>query len=194
MQILSQAVNWRQLATIGELEDYFAEDPTEFQQQIERNISDLQAIESVELDKLALLRMLEITNGCIQWGFRRQDDTCLSVEQTRECMKTVMGFMYDIKIVFPSGEMVEFSPPIRELIEGGRDLYRQAFKQNIEGAERCYYAYSAAQFLVYGQARVEAAKRRVRQEFEWLFTPYYLDRSAKYVAPYLAALPAEVSA
>ena len=46
---------------------------------IEHHIHELQKIDSKELDKLAILRVIEVTNGCTQWGFRRKDEQCLSV-------------------------------------------------------------------------------------------------------------------
>ena len=86
-------------------------------------------IDADELDKLALLRVLEVTNGCTQWGFRRQDEQCLSVEQTRECMRQVIGFIQNKQIDLPSGEQIHFAPSIEALIEEGRELYQAAFKK-----------------------------------------------------------------
>lgn len=183
-----QAVNWEKLAQISELADYFTVSPPQFQQEIEQHWEGLQTIDPTELDHLAILRMLEVTNGCIQHGFRRQDDQCLSVEQTRECMRQVIGFIQTQTIEFPSGDRIQFSPPIQTLIQNGRVLYRRAFKENIAAAERQYYAYSTAQFITYGKQRLEAAMQRVQDEFESLFTPYYIDQGCRYVAPYLAAL------
>ena len=82
--------NWQQLAQIKELEDYFETDFQGFSKQIEYHIQELQKLDSKELDKLALLQVLEVTNGCTQWGFRRKDEQCLSVDHTRECMRKVI--------------------------------------------------------------------------------------------------------
>jgi hypothetical protein len=89
--------NWQQLAQIKELKGYFDADFHGFVKRIEHHIHELQSIDSKELDKLAILRVLEVTNGCTQWGFRRQDEQCLSVDQTRECMRKVIGFIQDKK-------------------------------------------------------------------------------------------------
>ncbi|MBF2079171.1 MAG: hypothetical protein IGR76_11785 [Synechococcales cyanobacterium T60_A2020_003] len=186
-------INWQTLAQIKELREYFEADFQGFQHKIEAHIQALQAIDPEELDKLALLRVLEVTNGCTQWGFRRQDEHCLSVEQTRECMRIVIGFIKDKQIDFPSGESVHFTPSIEQLISEGRDLYQDAFKKNVEGAEEEYYAYSTAQFLVYGRHRMEIAMQRIQDEFESLFSPYYIQRGRNYIAPYLEALPSEAS-
>lgn len=184
-------VNWQQLAAIRELKEYFETDFEGFQSQIEDHLTRLQQIDSEELDKLALLRVLEVTNGCLQWSFRRQDEQCLSVEQTRECMRQVIGFIQNKKIVFPSGEQLQFTPSIEALIEEGRELYQAAFKKNIAEKEKAYFAYSTAQFIVYGRHRLQAATQRVEQEFVSLFTPYYLQKGRNYIAPYLEALPPE---
>lgn len=183
--------NWQQLAQIKELKDYFETDFQGFSKQIEHHIQKLQKLDSKELDKLALLRVLEVTNGCTQWGFRRKDEQCLSVDQTRECMRKVIGFIQDKKIDLPSGESICFTSSIEQLIDEGRELYQDAFKKNIADKEKEYYAYSTAQFLVYGRQRLKAAIQLVKQEFESLFTTYYIEKGCNYIAPYIEALPPE---
>jgi hypothetical protein len=182
------AINWQKLAAIPELASYFTEDGDRFRARIQYHLVNLQQINPQELDKLALLRVLEVTNGCTQWAFRRQDENCLSVEQTRECMKQVMGFIKNKKILLSQNQTIEFSPGIEQLIDEGRQLYQDAFKNQVEGAEKEYYAYSTAQFLMYGHQRLEQSLEKVRQEFETLFTPYYLEKGRRYIAPYLEAL------
>lgn len=126
-------VNWQKLAQIKELKEYFEAD-SYFQKQIEHHIHELQNIDLKELDKLVFLRVLEVTNGCTQWGFRRQDKECLSVEQNRECMREVIGFIKNKRIDLPSGETICFTSSIEQLIEEGRKLYEDAFKKNVAGA------------------------------------------------------------
>jgi len=184
-------VDWQRLAEIKELQDYFATDFEGFQRQIENRIAGLQKIDSEEFDKLALLRVLEVTNGCLQWSFRRQDAQCLSVEQTRECMRQVIGFIQNKKIELPDGEEIQFAPNSEALMEESRELYQAAFKKNIAEKEREYFAYSTAQFIVYGRQRLQAAMERVEQEFESLFTPYFIERGRRYISPYIEALEPE---
>lgn len=184
-------INWSKLAQIKELAEYFAADFSGFQQKVEQHIVGLNDIPAAELDKLALLRVLEITNGCTQWGFRRQDEHCLSADQTRECMRKVIGFIKAKQIDLPSGESIHFTPAIEKLIEEGRDLYQDAFKKNVAGAEEAYYAYSTAQFIVYGRQRLSQAMAVVKQEFEPMFTSYYINRGRNYIAPYFEALAAD---
>lgn len=182
-------VNWQHLAQIKELTTYFDSDFAAFQQRIEAHIQGLQQLDATELDNLAILRVLEVTNGCLQWGFRRQDEECLSVEQTRECMRQVIGFIRAKQIDLPNGNSIHFSQAIEQLIEEGTKLYQNAFKNNIPEAEQEYYAYSTAQFMVYGRQRVENAWQLVQQEFTSLFGAYYLGRGYNYIARYMEAIP-----
>jgi hypothetical protein len=182
---------WQKLAEIKELKEYFEADFCHFQKRIEYHIHELQEIDAKELDKLAILRVIEVTNGCTQWGFRRQDEHCLSIEQTRECMRMSIGFIKNKQIPLSSGEVIHFTLPIEQLIEEGRELYQNAFKNNVAGAQEEYYAYSTAQFLVYGRQRLDAAMQLVKQELESLFTPYYIEKGRNYIAPYVEALPLE---
>jgi hypothetical protein len=129
-------INWQKLADIPELTSYFTEDGDRFRARIQYHMVNLQQIESQELDKLALLRVLEVTNGCTQWAFRRQDENCLSLEQTRECMKQVMGFIKNKKILLTQNRVIDFTPVIEQLIDEGRQLYQDAFKNQVEGSEK----------------------------------------------------------
>ncbi|PSN19213.1 hypothetical protein C7271_08425 [filamentous cyanobacterium CCP5] len=183
-------VNWEKLAQIRELQEYFEADYDDFKERIEQRIEELAALDPQELDKMAVIRVLEVTNGCIQWAFRRQDEQCLSIEQTRECMQVVIGFIKEKRIDLPNGETIRFTPEVEELLGQIRDLYQQAFKKNVDTAQREFYAYSAAQFLAFGQQRMQRAMDLVQQQFEPLFSDYYLQRGRRYIAPYVEAAPA----
>lgn len=185
---MSTPINWNQFAEIEDLKDYFEEDFKGFQQLIEQALNQMEQFSQDDLDKLAELRVLEITNGCVQWRFRKNEEGSLSVDQTRECMKIVMKFIKDQEVYFPSKGMRTFSPEVNEFITEGRQLYRDAFKNNVPGAKREYYAMSVAQFIVYGRDRLEQAMALVEQDYESLFTPFFIGRGRNYVAPYLACL------
>jgi hypothetical protein len=92
------------------------------------------------------------------------------------------------KIDLPSGESICFEPSIVKLIDEGRELYQDAFKKHIAEKEKEYYAYSTAQFLVYGRQRIDAAIQLVKQEFESLFTAYFIEKGRNYIAPYIETL------
>lgn len=186
MKIL-RTIDWNKLAEIEELKDFFEEDFQGFKNLIEDNIEEVEEFSEEALDKFAKLRVLEITNGCTQWGFRCNDPNCLSVEKTRECMNLVMGFMKKGELYFPSEGKVELNSEEKAFLEKGRSLYQSAFKNNVEESKRKYYAASTAQFVVYGHDRIQQALTLVKHDYEPLFSPHYIEKGEKYIAPYLKA-------
>ena len=56
--------HWQKLAQIKDLKDYFESDFHGFSKRIEHHIHELQKSESKQLENLAILRVLEVTNGC----------------------------------------------------------------------------------------------------------------------------------
>lgn len=189
--MLIMTVNWTKLAEIQELVEYFEEDFAGFQKKIEEYISEIEKFSPEELDRLAQIRVLEVTNGCLQWSFRRQDKECLSVEQTRECMKTVIGFIKEKKLYFPTEGLTILNEKVSNFIGKIRSIYQSAFKQNNTQAREEFYAASTAIFIVCGYRHIETAFALVKQNYEDLFTPYFLDRGRRYIAPYLACLEGE---
>ncbi len=181
-------INWQALAEISELQPYFEVDFDQFKQRVLDQVEVLQEIAPEELDKLALIRVLEVTNGCLQWAFRRKDQQALSVEQTRNCMQVVIGFIKDKKIAYPNGKVLIFSPAVVQLMETVTLLYRQAFKQNIESSKEEYLVHSTAQFIVFGQKRMQWAEAEVKQNFTDLFSDYFISLGQNFLKPYLLAL------
>lgn len=179
-------IHWDKLAEIRELKEFFETDAERFKQNILTHLESVLLLPSESLDKFAKLRVLEVTNGVTQWAFRRGDQECLSVEQTRECMHVVMGFMKRSELYFPSEGLIEFSPSEQAFLRAGRALYQDAFKHHVPGKEREYYEASTAQFIAYGKARLQAAINLVKKDYESLFSTYYIDRGQRYIAPYLA--------
>ena len=182
---MQRTIHWNKLAEIPELKEFFEEDYQGFKKLIEEHIEEFEKFSDAALDNFAKLRVLEVTNGCTQWAFRRGDQQCLSVEQTRECMNLVMGFMKRTELYFPSEGQIEFDDEQKAFIQAGRALYKQAFKDNIKESEREYYAASTAQFIVYGHERTQRAMALVKQDYETLFSSYYIERGQKYITPYL---------
>lgn len=178
-------IHWKKLAEIQELKEFFAEDFQVFKNLIEKHIEEFAKFSDEALDKFAKLRVLEVTNGCTQWAFRRGDKEALSVEQTRECMNLLMGFIKRTELYFPSEGQLEFDDEQKAFIQAARSLYKSAFKENNKESERKYYATSTAQFIVYGHERMQQAMALVKQDYETLFSPYYIERGQKYIAPYL---------
>ena len=143
----AMAVDWTALRQILELVPWFGSDNADVRQEIGCELLALQAISPEDLDRLALLRVLEVTNGNAQWGFRRQDPGCFSADQARDCMRQVIGFIRDKRSVLPSGSTIGFSPAVEALFESGRESYHNAFKRNQSGSQRADDAASTAQFI-----------------------------------------------
>ena len=178
-------IYWDKLAEIEELQEFFEEDLPLFKKLVKEHIEEVEIFPDKSLDKFSKLRVLEVSNGCTQWGFRRGDEECLSVEQTRECMNLVIGFIKRTELYFPSEGHIEFTEEESAFVQAGRLLYKQAFKNNLEDSTRQYYAASVAQFIVFGHERMQRAMALVKQDYETLFSPYYIERGQKYIAPYL---------
>ena len=181
-------IDWNQLAKIEELQDYFQSDFQGFKNRIEQYIKKFEQFGEEDLKELSYLRVLEVTNGCTQWGFRQQDEESLSVEDTRKCMRLVIGFIKDKQFYFPSRGTTIFSSEIEKFLENNRQMYWDAFKKNIPGMKREYYASSTAQFIVYGKENLEAAMDYVKQDYENLFSPHYVQKGRDYIAPYLSSI------
>lgn len=184
----SQNIDWEKLSQINELRDYFEADYSGFQKLIEQSYTQTVQFNQEDLEHLTELRVLEVTNGCVQWGFRLHDKHSLSAEATRECMRRVIGFIKEQRLYFPSRGSFTFKPEIKTFIEKGRELYWDAFKRHLPDAERQYYAASTGQFIAYGRQRLEAAMDLVKQDYESFFSPYFIQRGRSYIAPYLACL------
>jgi len=87
-----------------------------------------EALPDEEQDKLALLRLVECTNGVIQHSFRNGDADALSPEETRAAMKFSMSAMKTQTI--PLGdEVVIFAPETAKIMSEVRELYISGFKQ-----------------------------------------------------------------
>lgn len=180
-------INWDKLRQIEELKQFFEEDDLGFKKLIEYRIEELKKFSDSDLDKFAKIQALQVTNGCTQWGFRRKDPECLSVEQTRECMNLVMGFMKRTELYFPSIGKIEIEDEQKAYMQAGRSIYKQGFKNNDLESKRQYYAISTAEFIVCGREKIESALKLVKQDYEIIFSTYYIERGHKYIARYLEA-------
>jgi len=80
-----------------------------------------EALPDEEQDKLALLRVIETSNGVIQSLFRNKDADALSPEETRTAMKFSMSAMKNQSI--PLGdEVVVFAPETAKIMSKCRLL------------------------------------------------------------------------
>ena len=96
-----------------------------------------------ELDKIAILRVMECTNGIIQYAFRDGEDYALSIDDTRRAMKFSMSCMKRMQIPL-KGETITFAPETEELIRQARDYYVRGYKQGDDEAPQEFNAISKA--------------------------------------------------
>ena len=82
-----------------------------------------------ELNDLAVLRIIETSNGIVQYMFRDKAPDALPVEETRALMGFSMSSIKRQQIVLDS-ETIEFSPEVKEIMTKVRDLYVSGMKHN----------------------------------------------------------------
>ena len=132
------------------------------------------------LEATALIRVMECTNGCVQYGYRLESPNALSIEQTRECMKVSMGAIKSKRLPLPTGEVIEMPEGAIPLMNEARDLY-QKMKTRDKDAGDEFYALSTAHFHVLGKEVIDEKFAFFRKHFEDVFTSYWIDRGEEYI-------------
>ena len=116
-----------------------------------------EALPDEEQDKLALLRLVECTNGVIQHSFRNGDADALSPEETRAAMKFSMSAMKTQTI--PLGdEVVIFAPETSKIMSEVRELYISGFKQQNQEDYEEFMVASVANLGAIGKERILRAR------------------------------------
>jgi hypothetical protein len=138
-----------------------------------------QALSDVEKDKIALLRVIECTNGIIQYRFRDGDQDALSVEETRDAMKFSMGCMKTMSI--PLGEnVVTFAPETAELFQEVRRLYISGAKNNNTEDYNEFMKASKANLNAVGKERILLARQTAFNHIDEL-PPHTLEWGLGYI-------------
>ena len=116
-----------------------------------------EALPDGEQDKLALLRVIETSNGVIQSLYRNGDPDALSLEETRTAMKFSMGCMKTQSI--PLGdEVIVFAPETAEIMSKVRELYISGFKQQNQEDYEEFMVASVANLGAIGKERILLAR------------------------------------
>ena len=116
-----------------------------------------EALPDEEQDKLALLRVIETSNGVIQSLFRNGDVDALSPEETRAAMKFSMGCMKTQTI--PLGdEIITFALETAEIMKEVRELYISGFKQQNQEDYEEFMIASVANLGAIGKERILKAR------------------------------------
>lgn len=138
-----------------------------------------QNLPDAEKDKVALLRVIECTNGVIQHMFRSEDEDALSVKETRTAMKFSMGCMKTMSI--PLGEnVVTFAPETAELLQEVRRLYISGVKNNNEEDYEEFLRASKANLLAVGKERILLARQTAFNHIDEL-PPHTLEWGLGYI-------------
>ena len=132
------------------------------------------------LDATAIIRVMECTNGCVQYGFRGESPNALSVEQTRECMKVSMSAIKSKKLPLPNGEVIYMPEGAIPLMDEARDLYQKMKTRDIDAYDE-FFALSTAHFHVLGKEIIGEKFAFLREQFSNVFTEYWIQRGEEYI-------------
>ncbi len=133
-----------------------------------------------ELEGIALLRVIECTNGCIQHAFRESNPIALPVEETREAMKFSMGLMKTYE--FSLGEKTySFSEGVKEGLSYVRNLYTEAFKKGNEEAMGEFFSSSEACVQALGMDRINQAAENVQAHAAEYIPPHTVSWGVSYL-------------
>lgn len=122
-----------------------------------------EALPSEELDKIAVLRVMECTNGIIQYAHRDDADYKLSIEETRKAMNFSMGSIKRMKIEL-TDETITFEPETEILMRKARELYISGAKKGNDEDYSEFLAISAATARACGLDRLVNAVKTLKEK------------------------------
>ena len=132
-----------------------------------------------ELNKVAVLRVMECTNGIIQHSFRDKTEDAYPVEVTRATMKFSMSCMKKMQIPLKD-ETITFKPKTEELLRRARELYVSGVKNNNDEDFEEFMEISKATAQVCGLQRLLDAKKILEENVD-VFPPGSLDFGVAYL-------------
>ena len=132
-----------------------------------------------EKNKIALLRVIECSNGVVQYMFRDQDPDALSIEETRDAMKFSMGCMKTMSIPLKS-HTVTFAEETASVMKEVRELYISGFKNGNQEDMEEFLRASKANLNAVGQKRILEARKIVFDEVDDI-PPCALDWGLEYI-------------
>jgi hypothetical protein len=132
-----------------------------------------------ELNKIAILRVMECTNGVIQHSFRDKSPNALPVEETRATMKFSMSCMKNMTIPLKE-ETITFKPKTQELLRRARELYISGVKQGNQEDFEEFFEISRVSAQVCGIQRLLDAKKILEENVD-VFPPGTLNWGVSYL-------------
>ena len=113
-----------------------------------------------ELEKLAVLRIIETTNGIIQYMYRDDDPEALSVEDTRKAMGFSMSAIKRMQIVLDN-ETIDFDDATKDIMAEVRELYISGMKRNNDEDYAEFMKASTACLHACGYGLLKSAKDKL---------------------------------
>jgi hypothetical protein len=144
-----------------------------------------EALPDEEKDALAVLRILEASNGVYQFLYRDSAPDALSIEDTRKLMNFSMGSIKRQQIVLES-ETIDFSPEVKEIMTKVRDLYVRGMKHGDDQAYEEFLRASLACLLACGLKRLEAAKDKLFDQC-YAAPPFVWESGLSYCKRFMAS-------
>jgi hypothetical protein len=118
-----------------------------------------------EKDKIAILRVMECSNGVIQHAFRDKIDWALSIDDTRRAMKFSMSCMKKLEIPLKD-ETVTFAPETQVLLREARQLYVDGVKNGNDESLSEFMKVSRATVRGVGLTRIFSAAKTLKQNID----------------------------
>ena len=131
-----------------------------------------------ELDKLAVLRVIECTNGILQFMYRDKDPHALSLEETRKAMGFSMSSIKRMQIVLDN-ETIDFAEPTKDIMGDVRTLYVSGMKRGNDDDYAEFMRASIACMNACGHYRLKTAKDKLFSNC-YAFPPYTYDWGFSY--------------
>ncbi len=124
-----------------------------------------------EKDKVAIIRVIECTNGVIQHAYRDGSRYALSIEETREAMQVSMGAIKRMEIILRD-RIITFEPETVKVFRVIRDLYISGVKNGSEEDFAEFMRASEASVKGVGMNRLVKAADLIRHEFDNVISSY----------------------
>ena len=118
-----------------------------------------------EKNKIALLRVIECSNGVVQYAYRDKQIYALSPYETRRAMKFSMGCMKTMSIPLKVNT-VTFEEETADILREVRELYVSGFKNGNDEDMQEFLKASKANLNAVGPKRILEAKQIVSDEVD----------------------------
>ena len=137
-----------------------------------------------QLNKVAVLRVMECTNGVIQYAFRDNESYALDADMTRAAMQFSVGSIKRMAIEFED-QTITFEPDLEEKLREIRELYIRGAKRGDDEAYREFLRVSRASAIACGEERLKWAVKFLEDRVPHILPPHALKWGYAYLAQFL---------